>query len=408
MEELPMSSAAVVSPKVKVEGFRTGSVGEELALPCHFIAHDSNLTVVQVTWLKKVGTVNTNLAVYNPQFGTSYPAQSGRITFNDANSQNCTLTISPLQLDDEGIYSCEVNAFPTGKQESETNLTVLAKPVNEVVAVTTDAGLSEAAVANCTAANGKPAADVTWIVKVPGNIMSTQIDNPDGTVTIVSQYRIVPTRADHGENVTCLVSHKALAELVNLPVTLSVRYPPEVTITGYDGSWYINRGTVSLRCLAKANPAATSYRWTMNSGPLPETVQVEGDHLLITQVDSSLNGTWTCEATNSVGKGNGEITVVVRERDLPSVGESFASTTLYVVIGMVAGVTAIAVLLTVAIARKRRRIPDTKSEASPSPQTENKIIVFATLNLNMSDAANPPRRQNCEPDATIHADININ
>ncbi|XP_067874536.1 nectin-1-like isoform X2 [Heterodontus francisci] len=402
-------SPVVVTQKIKVDSSVTGNAGEELMLPCHFINNDSNLTVVQVTWLKKAEAENENLAVYNPHFGTSYPATTGRITFNNANSQNCTLAINPLELDDEGLYSCEVNVFPTGKQESQTNLTVLAKPMNGAVAVPAEAGLSETSIASCTAANGKPAAVVTWIAKVAGKVTSTRIENPNRTVTVISQYRIVPTRKDNGENVTCVVSHKALSDRVSLPVTLSVRYPPEVTITGYDGNWHLNRRKVNLRCIVEANPPATSYRWTMTTGPVPENARVEGNHLFIRQVDYSVNGTWVCEATNAVGKGKGEIAVVVREMDALSAGESFGSTVVYIVIGTVIGVLFIAVLLSVVIVKKRRTIDDTKPEAKPSPQQQrSQITVFATLNLNVLDTVNSSTRENHEREATINADVNIN
>ncbi|XP_067831549.1 nectin-1-like isoform X2 [Heptranchias perlo] len=401
-------STVVAAQNIKVDEFITGNVGEELMLPCHFINNDPNLTVVQVTWLKKAEPMNQNLAVYNPHHGTSYPAESKRITFKDPTSQNCTLIINPLALGDEGLYSCEVNAFPTGKQESQTNLTVQVKPTSDVLALPTEAGWLEAPVANCTAANGKPAADVTWIVKVPGNVTSTQIENPNGTVTIISQYRIVPTSNDNGEIVTCVVSHRALTDPVNLAVTLSVRYAPEVTITGYDGNWHLNRPKVSLKCIAKANPPATSYQWKRTTGPLPDDVQVQGDHLFIKQVDYSVNGTWVCEATNAIGKGEGDIEVLVRELDSLSAGMAFGSIVAYIVTATVVVVLFAAVLLTVVMVKKRRRIDDIKTEAISPPQKASQITVYATLNLNVLDGANSPRRENGDPEATVYADININ
>ncbi|XP_078389657.1 nectin-1-like [Cetorhinus maximus] len=393
-----------VTQNIKVDDFIMGNAGEGLKLPCHFSSNDANVTVVQVTWLRQAGPMSENLAVYNPFFGTSYPTPSGRVTFRNASSRNCTLTIDPLELADEGLYSCEVNVFPTGKHESHTNLTVLVKPVNSITAFPTDTGLSKALVATCTAANGKPAADITWVANVPGAVTSSQTKHPDRTVTITSQYRIAATRKANGEKLTCVVSHKALRDRVSLPVTISVRYPPEVSITGYDGNWHVNRHNVSLSCIAEANPPATTYHWTMTTGPVPESARGEGNHLFIAEVDRSVNGTWVCEATNAVGKGKGRIAVVVREVDSIA-GKSLGPSLVYIVLGTVVGTLLIAVFLAVVIAKKRRKIEGTKSEAKHSPRKQNHIVVHATLNLNVVDSDNPARRENREAEATVNADM---
>ncbi|XP_051901383.1 nectin-1-like [Pristis pectinata] len=392
---------------VKVEDFVTGIAGDEVRLPCYFIHYTRNLTLVQVTWLKKSRIGNVNLAVYNPQFGTSYPNGSDRFSLINVTAPNCTLTINPLQLSDEGLYNCEVNTFPNGKQESQTNLTVLVKPLTEVVMVRADAVSSEVPVANCTAANGKPAADITWSDRIPGNVTFTRIANADGTVTVLSQYKIIPTSKDDGKKVACLVSHKAFTDVMNLTVTFSVRYPPEVTITGYDGNWYVKSSRHSLECLSKANPPVTSYHWTMSTGPLPPTVQVKRNRLFITYVDYSLNGTWVCEATNAIGKGRGEVAIVVQELDSRIAGESFASTLVYITVGTLVVVLLIAVSLTMVVKKTKRRIPDTKEEVNSCPRKDNDFVVFATLNLKVSENSHSSRKEDHNPETTVHADISI-
>ncbi|XP_072325096.1 nectin-1-like isoform X2 [Scyliorhinus torazame] len=397
-----------VTPKIQIGDLIAGNAGEELKLPCHFPGYHTNVNVVQVVWLKQANPKAETLAVYNPIFGTNYPTTPGRITFHNESSQNCILRIDPLELADEGLYSCEVNVFPTGTHESHINLTVLVKPTIGVVAVPADTRMAEALVATCTAANGKPAADITWMAKVPGTVTSRLTHHPNRTITITSQYRITPNRKANRETLTCLVSHKALRDPVSSVVTLSVQYPPEVSITGYDGNWHINRRNVSLSCIAEANPPATAYHWTMTKGPVSETARAEGKHLYIEQVDYSVNGTWVCEATNVLGKGNGEVTVVVSEVDSLNAGKPFGSTIVYVTIGTVVGILFITAFLSYVIVKKRQRTEDTKAETKPPPAKRNHITVFATLNLNVVDSLNYTRRENCEAEATVNTDVHIN
>ncbi|XP_043541402.1 nectin-1-like, partial [Chiloscyllium plagiosum] len=118
-------STAAIAQRIVVADFMTGIAGEQLDLPCLFIYDETSLQVVQATWLKHREGTDENIAVYNPLFGMSYPTMSGRVRFHNATSGNCTLTVHPLELEDQGVYSCEVNVFPSGKFESRTELTVL-------------------------------------------------------------------------------------------------------------------------------------------------------------------------------------------------------------------------------------------------------------------------------------------
>ncbi|XP_078256410.1 poliovirus receptor-like [Rhinoraja longicauda] len=392
---------------VKVEGFVTGTAGDEIRLPCYLSHNAGNLKLVQVTWLKRAEKGNVNLAVFNPRFGTSYPAAIHSVTLTSSTAQNYTLTIKPLQLSDQGLYSCELNTFPSGKQESQTRVTVRARPLAEAISVPVDTSLSEVPVANCTAARGKPAAQVAWIGRNAGSVTVTETQHADGTVTVVSQYRLRPTSVDDGKNVTCIIMHKTFTDVVNLTVTLSVRYPPEVTIAGYDGNWYVGSSGHRLVCLARATPPVTSYRWTLSTGPLPPNVQTNGDRLVITHADYSLNGTWVCEATNALGKGRGKVTVVVKEPHSTSAGASFESTVVYVTVGTLASLLLVVVSVYIAMKRSRQRVGDTKEEVSSSPEKSGEFVIFATLNLKVLDCAGPSSRENNNHEATVCADIHI-
>ncbi|XP_069796144.1 nectin-1-like isoform X2 [Narcine bancroftii] len=332
-------SGALGVQTIAEEGLLVGRAGDEMSLPCSFAGTFMNLTLVQVTWLKKTDGGNVNLAVYNPQYGMSYPSRSSRVTMANSPTLSYTLTITPLQLSDQGLYNCEVNTFPDGKLEFLTDLTVLVKPLSKVAAVPAEAAPLEVPVANCTAANGKPAAD-----------------------------------------------------------------PPEVIITGYNGNWYMKNTNHSLRCNAKANPPVTSYHWTISTGSIPPTVQNMGDHLIITLVDYSLNGTWTCEATNSIGRGRGEISIVVKEPDFATAGEPFGSTVIYLVVGILVAVLIAVVLLTLARKKVRQRVADSKEKVNSCQRKGSEFVVLATVSLKVMDCSHPSKRENCDPETTEHSE----
>ncbi|XP_043541372.1 nectin-2-like [Chiloscyllium plagiosum] len=256
----------------------------------------------------------------------------------------------------------------------------------------TEIGWSEALVASCTAANGKPPANVTWNAKLQGRVTSTRRENPDGTVTVFSQYRIIPSRKANGQNVTCVVSHDALTAPVSLPVTLSVLCKYDIGGALLTNSVSTHFGSVIPR----------------NSGVVPERARIAGDQLIIEQVDYSVNGTWICEATNKLGKGKGEIIIVVREPDSLRAGKFYGSTMVLIVTGTIIGILIIIVSLAIVIVKKQKTMEDGKSDAQPFTRKRSHITVFATLNLNVLDGANSSKTDVNETGATVNADVNVN
>lgn len=83
-----------------------------------------------------------------------------------------------------------------------------AKPKNSANAVTVQAGTKSVVVAQCEAVDGKPAATINWLASGGGNHSTSTTNGPDGTVTVRSDYRLVPTPADNSREVTCVVDQR--------------------------------------------------------------------------------------------------------------------------------------------------------------------------------------------------------
>ncbi|XP_029429303.1 nectin-1 [Rhinatrema bivittatum] len=311
---LPGPQAQVVQVNDTVSGF----IHTNVVLHCSFANSSPNVKITQVTWQKATNGSKQNVAIYNPAMGVSILAPyKGRVEFRNPSFNDGTIQLSEIQLQDEGVYICEFATFPTGNRESQLNLTVLARPINTMVRtsktlIATSGKTEKIIVATCTSANGKPTSTVSWETKLKGEAEFEEIRSNNGTVTVISRYRLIPSREAHGQELTCVVNYQ-LDRFTNTTV-LNVQYEPEVAIEGFDGNWYLNRADVKLMCNSDANPPATSYRWRMLNGTLPETVEEQNNTLFFRGlVTYNLAGTYICEATNTIGTKSGLVEVNVTE-----------------------------------------------------------------------------------------------
>ncbi|XP_077775772.1 nectin-1 isoform X3 [Podarcis muralis] len=300
----------------------SGYIGTDVNLHCTLTNPSLGMKITQVTWQKATNGSKQNVAISNPVMGISIlPPYKDRMVFRNSSTRDGTIQLSRLKLEDEGVYICEFATFPDGNRENQLNLTVLAKPTNRMQATTSlliaKAGMTEKiVVATCTSSNGKPPSTVSWETKLKGVAEYQEIRNPNGTFTVVSQYRLLPSREAHRQQLTCVVNYQL--DRFTDSMTLNVLYEPEVRIDGFDGNWYLNRKDVKLTCISDANPPATSYQWKLLNGSLPDNVEVQNSTLFFKgPVTYSLAGTYVCEATNTIGTRSGQVEVNVTDKPLP-------------------------------------------------------------------------------------------
>uniref|UniRef100_A0A3B3S6X2 Ig-like domain-containing protein n=1 Tax=Paramormyrops kingsleyae TaxID=1676925 RepID=A0A3B3S6X2_9TELE len=77
----------------------------------------------------------------------------------------------------------------------------------------------------CTAANGRPAAEVSWRIDQldgPVETVKNMTENPNGTTTVRSYLLVTPTRSMHGREVQCVVNHTALQHEDIVPYRISL------------------------------------------------------------------------------------------------------------------------------------------------------------------------------------------
>ncbi|KAM6154375.1 poliovirus receptor-like [Erethizon dorsatum] len=339
--------------KVQVLPQVVGRLGESVTLPCQLQSQNSGTNVAQLTWVhQKLEGPPRTVAVFHPELSPRDPKEPERVRFAAAkvggDLRDASLTVSELRVEDEGTYQCHIATYPQGTASAETQLLVLVSPRNRVELQEVSPYLISrelVPVARCISEGGRPPARVSWHLS-DLNLNETTSGNQEqepgplpGTVTITSLLPMVPSSHVNGKNVTCKVEHKSLVEPALLPVTLSVPYLPDVSISGYDDNWYFGRKNVTLNCEIHSNPEPVNVVWNTTMGTLPHSAEVQGRQLLIQTVDESTNTTFVCLVTNAVGMGQGKLTILLKE---PPLGEQSDHTTA-IIIGILVPVAVVGV-----------------------------------------------------------------
>ncbi|XP_051845393.1 nectin-2 isoform X1 [Antechinus flavipes] len=356
--------------QVRVPAEVRGLLGRDEKLPCHLLSEKAEIRVSQIMWLRldRYGN-NQSVAAFHPTYGANFPNSGpydqhmsflmGNSRQSEAELRDATLLLKGLRAEDEANYTCEFVTFPWGSSKGVTWLRVLAEPQNHAEAQEVTLVSEPKPMARCVSTGGRPPARISWFSPLPGQGTETRTAGPvPGTFTVTSRFTLVPTPEANGAKVTCKVEHDTFPEPVLIPLTLSVKYPPQVSISGYDDNWFVGRVEATLNCDAQSNPEPTSYEWSTTAGPLPSTAVAQGPRLIIRTVDESVNTTFICSVVNPVGDGRAEQSIRVRDTPRASTGDVGP-----VVWGAVGGTLLLLLLLAggamafVLLRRRRRKSP---------------------------------------------------
>ncbi|KAF5881002.1 nectin-3-like isoform X2 [Clarias magur] len=175
--------------------------------------------------------------------------------------------------------------------------------VPPVVSVSTDvppvAGDTEKILATCTAANSKPAAEVSWSLGALNDSVREQTNetvDSEGRYTVKSSLIGVASKDLNQKKVQCLVTHPGLKEKLEQDYTLNIHYPPQVAtiISAGDQGEFL--------CEADANPEPTNFTWSRHF-PVKEPLSsgVDGNKLIV-QVTPDSNSLYYCVISNQHGE----------------------------------------------------------------------------------------------------------
>ncbi|KAM5181628.1 cell adhesion molecule 2 isoform 1-T1 [Mantella aurantiaca] len=265
---------------------------------------------------------NTSLQWSNPAQQTLYfddkkALRDNRIELIRASWHELSISISEVSLSDEGLYTCSLFTMPV--KTSKAYLTVLGVPEKpHITGFTSPVMEGEIIQLTCKTSGSKPAADIRWF-KGDQEITDVQKlqekDSNGKTFTVISVLDFRGDRKDDGTIVRCRVDHESLNSTPHIAMQLlEIHYTPSVKILPSIPLPHEGQRLV-LTCESKGKPLPEPVLWTKDGGDLPdpERMVVNGRELTITFLNKTDNGTYRCEATNSIGKNSAEYILIIND-----------------------------------------------------------------------------------------------
>ncbi|XP_006899775.1 PREDICTED: kin of IRRE-like protein 2 [Elephantulus edwardii] len=224
------------------------------------------------------------------------------ISGNAASGQH-NLHIRPVQLEDEALYECQ--ASQAGLRSRPAQLHVLVPPEAPLVLGSPAVSLVAGVPANLTCrshGDARPTPELLWFrdgVQLDGATFHQTLK--EGTTgPVESTLFLTPSSHDDGATLVCRARSQALPTGRDTAVTLSLQYPPVVTLSVEPQT--VQEGEkVTFLCQATAQPPVTGYRWAKGESPV---LGARGPRLELVADVSFLIEPVSCEVSNAVGSAN--------------------------------------------------------------------------------------------------------
>uniref|UniRef100_A0A3Q3B2X4 Cell adhesion molecule 3 n=1 Tax=Kryptolebias marmoratus TaxID=37003 RepID=A0A3Q3B2X4_KRYMA len=288
-------------PLQPVTSDETVSVGGTVTLTCRVAESDNS----SLQW--------SNPAQQTLYFGEKRALRDIRIQLHRSTPMELSITISDVQLSDEGEYTCSIFTMPV--RTARATVTVLGVPGNpHISGFENPVRDGETVTLTCTSTGSKPPAKLRWYKgteQVEGRDDLVVQDDP--TFNVSSKLTLEVNAGDDNIPIVCAVDHPSLAPGdKRSEQALRVLYSPEVYISPGE-MMPIEGQKFSLRCLGKGNPEPTDYSWVRKDGELPPLSKADSAVLSFLMLNKSDNGVYVCHADNGIGKGMGEYTLQVQD-----------------------------------------------------------------------------------------------
>ncbi|XP_013005276.1 kin of IRRE-like protein 2 isoform X2 [Cavia porcellus] len=214
------------------------------------------------------------------------------------------LHIRPVELEDEASYECQ--ATQAGLRSRPAQLRVLVPPEPPQVLGGPSVSLVVGVPANLTCRSrgvARPTQELLWFrdgVQLDGTTFHKTLLKEGTTGSVESTLFLTPSSHDDGATLVCRARSQALPTGRDTVVTLSLQYPPVVTLSAEPQT--VQEGQkVTFLCQATAQPPVTGYRWAKGGSPV---LGARGPRLEIVADASFLTEPVSCEVSNAVGSAN--------------------------------------------------------------------------------------------------------
>ncbi|XP_033758139.1 hemicentin-1-like [Pecten maximus] len=308
-------------PTVTVSQSTYSSItGQSVTLNCQV---SGTPAVTTVAWKRTINGVTSTLTID----GSNY---------NGGTTGSPSLIISSVDSGDTASYFCTATNAVGTTTSNAIFLTVTGNtPVVSANQDSYSAITGNAVTLHCTV-NAVPAAStVRWERTINGVTSTININGVSyGGSSVSSPSLEIYSAATSDTGVYICKATNAVGTGQSVSITLSVTGDiPSVTIA--QSSYSVTTGTTAtLACTITGIPASTSVTWQKTRNSVTSTVTIDGakynggsittPSLIISNADSNDEGSYVCQATNSVGTGSSSSTTLTVTGSVPtvSVGQS--------------------------------------------------------------------------------------
>uniref|UniRef100_A0A8C5JY16 Kin of IRRE-like protein 2 n=1 Tax=Jaculus jaculus TaxID=51337 RepID=A0A8C5JY16_JACJA len=214
------------------------------------------------------------------------------------------LHIKPVELEDEASYECQ--ASQAGLRSRPARIHVLVPPEAPQVLGGPSVSLTVGVPGNLTCrsqGDARPAPELLWFrdgIRLDGTTFQQTLLEESTTGSVESILFLTPSSHDDGATLICRARSQALPTGRDTAITLSLQYPPVVTLSAEPQT--VQEGEkVTFRCQATAQPPVTGYRWAKGGSPV---LGARGPRLEVVADPSFLTEPVSCEVSNAVGSAN--------------------------------------------------------------------------------------------------------
>lgn len=225
------------------------------------------------------------------------------ISGNSASGQH-DLHIKPVELEDEASYECQ--ASQAGLRSRPAQLHVMVPPEAPQVLGGPSVSLVAGVPGNLTCrsrGDSRPAPELLWFrdgIRLDGSSFHQTTLKDKATGTVENTLFLTPSSHDDGATLICRARSQALPTGRDTAVTLSLQYPPMVTLSAEPQT--VQEGEkVTFLCQATAQPPVTGYRWAKGGSPV---LGARGPRLEVVADATFLTEPVSCEVSNAVGSAN--------------------------------------------------------------------------------------------------------
>ncbi|KAI5615350.1 cell adhesion molecule 3 isoform X2, partial [Silurus asotus] len=256
----------------------------------------------------------SNTAQQTLYFGAKRALRDHRIQLHKSTPTELSITISNVQLSDDGEYTCSIFTMPV--RIARATVTVLGVPGKPVITGFEDPVQEGGSVTlTCTSTGSKPPAQLYWYkgqekLEARPNVVESNLNEPTYTVTSVLTLRV--TRSDNNAMICCAVDHPSITNgEKRTEQPLSVLFSPSVMIKP-ESDLPREGERFFLHCMGNGNPEPLSFRWHKKDAEFPPHVREEGAFLRFDALNKSDNGVYLCHTDNGVGWNEGSYTLQVQ------------------------------------------------------------------------------------------------